>query len=291
MRSLLTLLFAVALATTAFSQSAETRAQFYGQQPPTPTPAESKAKRLLELPPFDPDFAVDLGWHSRNMREGWTRCDGSTGTIQAEFSESGAYLGVWGAYDFTDHVNRKWRFQDTRFYVGFAMDFLNAGDFGPVTIDLSWTYSHYLDHSTDDGGEVGIAFALNQLYQKNRWLAAASLGLNHNYDDEETWLDLAGRLACLLDESGRKSIVTTLHLYWGDTAKVRDVTDRRVNGNAFYALVFQTEFEWRLTEHLTLSPYLALSCAPDHRARLAAKDAPMDSAAILWAGIRLGYQF
>ena len=292
MHILLTLFLALAFATNAFSQSAETRAQFYGQEPtPPPTPAEARAKHLWELPPFDPDFAVDLGWHSRNMREGWTRCDGPTGTIQAEFAESGAYFGAWGAYNFTDRVNRQWRFQDTRFYAGFAMDFLNAGDFGPVTIDLSWTYNHYLDHQTDDAGELGITFAFNQLYQKDRWLATASLGLNHNYDDEETWFDLAGRLTCLLDESGRTSIVTTFHLYWGDTAKLQDITNQRVNGNAFYAVVLQTEFDWHLTDHLSLSPYLALSSAPDRRARHAAKDAPMNSSALLWAGIRLGWQF
>ncbi len=272
----------------AYGQSAETRAKFYGEEPPPPP---DKFQKLMELPPFSPDFAVDAGWHSRNMREGWTRCDGPIGTIQAEFAESGAYLGVWGAYDFTDRVNRKWRFQDTRFYAGFAMDFINAGDYGPVTVDLSWTYNHYLDHSTDDAGEIGLTLSLNQLYQKERWHAATSLGVNHNYDDEETWLDLAGRLTCLLDESGRKSIVTTLHLYWGDTAKLQHLTDRRVDGNAFYAVVLQTEFDWYLTEHLHLSPYLALAGAPDRRARHAAKENPMDAAAILWAGLRIGWLF
>jgi len=290
MRKFLALLFCLALCANAAAQSAETRAQFYNQPPPQPTP-EAKFQRLLELPPFHPEFALDLGWHSRNIREGWTRCDGPTGTLQAEFAEGGAYLGVWAAYDFTDRANRQWRFQENRFYTGFAMDFINAGDFGPVTIDLSWTYNHYLDHTADDAGELGLAFALNQLYQKDRWLAAISLGLNHNYDDEETWLDLAGRLTCLIDPAGRKSIVTTLHLYWGDTAKLQAVTDRRVNGNAFYATVLQTEFEWHLTEHLTLSPYLALSCAPDRRARHAAQAAPMHSAAILWTGLRLACQF
>ena len=286
MKRFLVLLLSLVLAATAFAQSAETRAKFYGQEPP---PAESP--RVPALPPFSPDFGLDLGWHSRSMREGWTRCDGPVGTLQAEFSESGAYLGFWGAYDFTDRVNRKWRFQDTRFYAGFGMDFVNAGSFGPVTLDLSWTYNHYLDHTTDDNGEIGLTVALNQLFQQGRWLGALSLGVNHNYDDEETWMDLAGRVTCLLDESGRKSIITTLHLYWGDTAKLQDITERRVNGNAFYAVVLQTEFNWHLTEHLYLAPYLALSCAPDRRARRAAREMPMDSVAVLWAGLRVGLQF
>ena len=287
MRIHLALFFVVALAATALAQSAATRAKFYGQEPPP----EAEQPRIPDLPPFSPDFSIDLGWHSRNMREGWTRCDGPVGTLQAEFSESGAYLGFWGAYDFTDRVNRKWHFQDTRLYAGFAMDFINTGTFGPVTIDLSWTYNHFLDHTTDDNGELGLTLALNQLIHKGRWLGAVSLGLNHNYDDEESWLDLAGRITCLLDENGRKSIVTTLHLYWGDTAKLQALTDRCVNGNAFYAAVLQTEFEWHLTDHLTLSPYLALSSAPDRRARHAAKDSPMDSSALLWAGFRFGWQF
>ena len=286
MRNILFFFLFLALCSNVFAQSAETRAKFYGKEPPpAPTP------RIPEPPPFSPDFSLDLAWHSRNMREGWTRCDGPTGTIQTEFSESGAYLGFWGAYDFTDRVNRQWRFQDTRFYTGFAMDFINAGTLGPVTVDLSWTYNHYLDHTTDDNGEIGLTLALNHLFQKKQWLGAASLAANHNYDDEETWLDLAGRLTYLFDEAGRKSIVTTLHLYWGDTAKLQGLTNHDVDGNAFYAVVLQTEFNWHLTDHLYLAPYLALSCAPDRRARHAAQDDPMDSAAVLWAGIRFGWQF
>ena len=269
----------------AWGQSAETRAKFYGQESPKPE------IKLPELPPFSPDFGLNLAWHSRNMKEGWTRCDGPTGILQAEFAESGAYLGFWGAYDFTDRVNRKWRFQETRLYAGYAMNFINAGKFGPVTIDLSWTYNHYLDHSHDDAPELSLAFALNQLYHHGRWQAAASLALNHNYDDEETWLDFATRLTCVLDEEGRKNLVTSLHFYWGDSRKVRAIANRPGLGNAFYTSVLQTEFEWRFTEHLTLAPYLALATAPDQRARHAAQDSPMNANATLWAGLQLTWQW
>ncbi|MBR6470491.1 MAG: hypothetical protein IKS83_01715 [Victivallales bacterium] len=289
MRNILFFFLCLALCSNVFAQSAETRAKFYGQ--PSPPKTADTSPRVPELPPFSPDFSIDLAWNSRNMREGWTRCDGPTGTLQAEFSESGAYLGFWGAYDFTDRVNRKWRFQDTRFYAGFSMDFINAGTLGPVTVDLSWTYNHYLDHTTDDNGEIGLTLALNQLIQKDRWLAGAAISVNHNYDDEETWLDLAGRVIFPLDDDARKSIVTTLHLYWGDTAKLQGLTNHDVDGNAFYATVLQTEFEWKLTAHLRLAPYLAFSYAPDRRARHAAQTDPMNSAGILWAGIHLVWQF
>ena len=285
MNKLIAIFLSLALGMMAFGQSAETRAQFYGQEPPKPE------VRIPELPAFSPDFGLNLAWHSRNMKEGWTRCDGPTGALQAEFSESGAYLGFWGAYDFTDRVNRKWRFQETRLYAGFAMNFINAGKFGPVTIDLSWTYNHYLDHSRDDAPELSLAFALDQLYHRGRWQAAASLTLNHNYDDEESWLDFATRLTCLLDEAGRKSIVTSFHLYWGDSRKVRTITSRQGIGNAFYAAVLQTEYEWYFTDHLALSPYIALASAPDRRARHAAKASPRDASATVWAGLRLTWQF
>ena len=79
--------------------------------------------------------------------------------------------------------------------------------------------------------------------------------------------------------------------HWGDTGKLRRLTDRRCDGNAFHAAVLRTELSWRFHKHWEAVPYVAAAFHPDRRAREAARDSALDSAATLWGGLRVSCHF
>lgn len=272
----------LAAASLAWGQSAETRQQFYHpEQVPVVRPVR----------PFEPEFNAALTLSSRYMRDGWCRNSDSVALGQAELTESGLYLGTRSTFDFTNKAHRRNRFQDARFYMGFGMPFTNTGCMGPVVVDICWTYNLYPDHAKENSGELSLAFQLNEIWQKGRWAQSGDLTFSHNYDKNETYAVLGTTLYFVLREDGSLQLENSALLYWGDTRKLRRLTDSQCDGNAFYTAAYQCSLPWHFKENWTLTPFVEVDIHPDGRARKAAKADDFNSTANFLAGLRLSCHF
>lgn len=300
--------FLVFLSMALLGQSAETRARFQGtapnppplapnplrQQlrglplpPPPPPMTPEKAAALPPMPEFSPALSLSAEWATRYMRDGWCRNDQPVGILQAEFSEGVGYVGVRGVYDFTDAADRQWKFQEAWFYAGVSTDFTDAGDFGPVSVDLSWTHNVMPGNSGENHGEIGLGFYLNEMYAGEKWTMTSGLQFDYDYDRHAVNARLHLRGDWLLNDDGTLRWNASAALYWGDTRKLRLLTDERRHEHGFYASVWRTGLEWDFAPGWTLSPEVSLSYVPERPVRRIAEDDRFHHPAVAWGGIRL----
>ena len=278
----------------AFAQSLETVRRFYEAAEEKPAPAQNApaAEVKREEPvAFAPEFSAGVEAASRHLYEGWTRNDRPVGIVQAEFSESIGYAGFWGVYDFNDRLGRKWRFEEERFYAGVHCPLTQDASQTPVELDLSWTYLRYPRRTRLDSAELSAGLNAPEIYGGRGWRVGYGLALLHDYELETTALVQHLEYERFLNDSGTLSGLLRGELHWGDTGKARHLTDGGCDGNAFHAAVARAEISWRFHKNWEAVPYVAAAMHPDGRAREAARASALDSAAVVWGGIRLSCHF
>lgn len=240
---------------------------------------------------FAPDFNTALDWSSRHMREGWARNDRPVGIGQAELSERGGYLGVFAVYDFNDRLNRKWRFEESRFYAGISGDYAGEGSHGPLSFDFSWAYLYYPKRTRSNSAEISADLAMHEFYKGDDWFFGLGVTLIHDYELEESTIAPYLEFSQRLNASGTLNWDAVATLYWGDTKKVKNITDGGCGSSAFYASTLKVSLHWEFAQGWRLSPYAAISAYPDRRARNAAKVSEMNCEAVFWGGLRLTRTF
>ncbi len=225
------------------------------------------------------------------MRNGWCRNDKPVGIIQAEFHESVGYAGFRGIYDFTDTVGREWKFQEAWFYAGAAADFADAGDFGLLTVDLSWCHNVQPGHSGENHGEISLGFFLGQMYQSETSNLSSGLQFDYDYDRHAVNAHLHLRYDRILNQRGTLRYNLAGILYWGDTKQMQLLTDHQRDEHGFYSAVCKTGIEWDFAQNWTLAPELSFAFVPERPTRRIAEDAPYHHPALLWGGVRLTFHW
>lgn len=322
-KNILTLLILPVLSCSLSAQSAETRARLQGQPPvlrpplylqrPAPAASETEQPYFIrelekkrraaasaasspETPPppappavipFEPSLALSAEWSSRYMKYGWCRNDRPVGILQAEFSESVGYVGVRGVYDFTDTVNRQWQFQEAWFYAGASADFVNAGEWGPVTVELSWTHNTMPGNSGENHGEIGLGFYLNQMYVSEQCRLSSGLQIDYDYDRSAANIRFNLAWEQCLNREGTLFWRSDAALYWGDTSKIYLLTEKCRREHGFYATVWRTALEWHFREGWRLSPEISFAYVPERPLRQAAGESAWHHPSTLWGGIRI----
>lgn len=285
-KSFFIMLAAMFVGGLAFGQSAETRAQFNGVPAPKLPTLEVRPVR-----PFEPVFSTALSLNSKYFRDGWCENSSPVAIGQFEVCESGLYLGTRSTFNFSDRAGRGRHFQDVRYYIGCGVPFVNTGHLGPVTVDVCWTYNLYPGKSNDNSGEIAISFQLDEIWQKGPWALTGALSLNHNYGKNECYAVTDATLHYCLRQDGSLMIDNTALLYWGDTRKLRRVTDGQCGGNAFHTAGFRCALPWSFRDDWHLTPFVEVDIHPDTRARKAAQRDSFNSAATVQAGLSLTCQF
>jgi len=261
-----------------------------------PVPQEELARReeirkkLMEVK-FEPEFNASLGYSTRYMRDGWCRNDRPVGIGQIEMSEGIGYMGVIGVYDFSDAVGRKWRFQESRIYVGAAREYGNAGCLGPVTVDLNWTYNFYPGHSRENSGELSLSYHLNSIVHGKQWNLASVLTLTRDYDHKSTIISPEICWSWQMDEKGKYLLDTSAQLYWGNHGLNYHQTRRECDAHGFYSMVLRSGFRWQFAEKWTLVPEIALAFIPEDNIRHDGRKLSMVQGATCWATLKIQRQF
>lgn len=251
-----------------------------------------------------PHLGLSLEWSSKYVYQGqvWNDQPVMIGDVWLEFH--GFYAGVFGIYDLTQSAerngfvwaggydsDRKWRFEEIDYYLGYTYTFEELLPFSPLTLDLNWNYKQYPTASQWDSAEVTFTATLDELYATESSFLSSSLELGHDYELETTWVALGGAFKQILDDDGDFALRVTGDLYWGDTKKMRDYAWAELESPGFYAVVFGAELHCRLTDNLSLVPFVSMATYPDSRIRQDAKDSPMSSRSEYWGGIRATLQF
>ncbi|MCQ2396643.1 MAG: hypothetical protein MJ106_02975 [Lentisphaeria bacterium] len=263
--------------TCIWGQSAATRAKFYGLPEPAPVPQEPQ---LPPVKPFEPDFAVGISLDSKYFRDGWCRNSSPVAVGQFEICESGLYLGTKDVFDFSDKAGRGRHFQ-----------YANTGHMGPVNVDFCWTYNTYPGDSRENSGEISLALQLSEILKKGCFVLTGGVSLNHNYGKNETYAVADAVLHFSLLESGDLQFEHAFMLFWGDTWKVRRITNGECDGNAFYSAGCQCALPWNVNDALTITPFVEVDVHPDSRARKAAKNDAFNANANVQAGLKLTCHF
>ena len=320
------LLCAAALSLRA--QSPETRRQFHGTQPkpagaplqmpwlrlkpttptsaPAPTqqpaaPADGKPRvvhRQSRQHPtrdfdwrdtFQPDFSLAADWRSMLLRDGWVASARPVGTLQAEMTESGGYIGLFGAYDFSRQRDDHWNFAEARAYLGYAVRCLNEGPLGTVTVDAGWAYTAFPSSGEDRFGELHLDLHWDELLTADTWRLTAEAGYAWNYDDSQNTLHVGAAHTWLLQPEGRLGWTNRAALFWGDGPKARSLAGR--GGPMFYGLDCTSRLRWQFAQGWTLAPYAGVLLFPDHRAERAARKGRIHRAAAFHAGCAVEWSF
>jgi hypothetical protein len=272
-------------------QSLETIMRFNEPMQERSAPAPSAEVKREEPMAFAPEFSAGVEASGRYMYEGWARNDRPVGIVQAEFSESIGYLGFWGVYDFNDRLGRRWRFEEERFYAGVHCPLTQATAEKPVELDLNWTCLRYPRRSRLDSAELSLGLNAPEIYRGRDWRLGFGLALVHDYELETTAMVPHLEYEHFLNDGGTLSALLRGEMHWGDTGKVRRLTDGGCDGNAFHAAVLRAELSWRFHKNWEAVPYVATALHPDRRARQAARDSALDSEAVLWGGLRVSCHF
>ena len=252
-----------------------------------------------------PIVNMSLDWASRYVYQGRALNTRPVGIIRAEINKGEAYFGVRGVYDFTSDLerngkvgrrshglydsDRKWRFQENRFYIGDTMATPPLGKLGPLYLDLSWTYIQYPGVSDLNSAEIGLSITAPDVSAGEDWALVPVLSLNHDYELETSWISAAGYYSKSL--GARCDLELSSELFWGDTKQARFYTGGECDGNAFYAAVFGICLNVHLTEEVILAPYLKTAIHPDSRCRKAMRDDGMNHGCELWGGVVVSVAF
>ncbi|MGN0866446.1 MAG: hypothetical protein ACI4SG_02050 [Oligosphaeraceae bacterium] len=316
MKNRLFLLVLVFLGMTAgiFAQSPEVRRQVLGTPPPAapapkavpslfplgmpqplltvPAPApKAPAPRVVpRTAPFLPSFSLGGTLASRYIREGWCRNSSPVAIFQGEIQESGLYLGLQEVYNFSDRAGRGRHFQDSRLYLGYAMSFGDTGFLGPVTVDVCWTYNAYPGHSRENSGSLALSLQLEEFWRGERLALTGALSLEHNYGKNQTFAVTEATLHCAIREDGALMWENSLALFWGDSRRMRALTQEDCGGNALYTLSLASSLPWEVGQWV-IAPFLEADFHPDSRARKAAKRDDFNAAATVTAGLRVSRHF
>lgn len=274
-----------------FAQSPEMRMQFYAQERGEAVSPVPQARPVIPPPRFEPTCSFGLGLSSRYVREGWCENSSMVSVMQAEVSESGLYMGVTGTYNFSGTAGRRRHFQDDRFYMGYALGFTNTGVMGPVVVDLCWTYNGYPGESEENSGSLSMSFLLNEIWQSGRFALTGAFTLEHNYGKNTTFALTDATLVYSVTEDGSWQWANSLMFYWGDTRKLRRMTDGMVGGNAFYTAAWRSSLTWNVNGTWSVEPFVQTDMHPDSRSRDAARDDAFNSAVTFLGGIRLNCHF
>lgn len=259
---------------------------------PAPAPAEqAPAPRLVpRTAPFLPSLSLGGTLASRYIREGWCRNSSPVAILQGEVQESGLYLGLREVYNFSDRAGRGRHFQDSHLYLGYAMAFGDTGFLGPVTVDFCWTYNAYPGHSRENSGSLSLALQLEEFWRWERLALSGSLSLEHNYGKNETFAVAETTLHCALREDGALIWENSLGLFWGDSRRMRAMTQGDCGGNALYTLALTSSLPWQVGDWV-IAPFLEADFHPESRARKAAKRDDFNAAATVTAGLRVSRHF
>lgn len=308
------LMFAI-LAGISFGQDAG-KGQFFG-----PTKAAAKARADLASlfpkeaekpvpiqpapPPDMPNFHLSLDWSSQYTYQGKTLSDGAVGIGQFEWNKGDCYMGVRGVFDFnsslqrngkvTRHLShrydsdRKWRFQEARYYFGETLAFENFMGLGVLLLDLTWTYIQYPTDSEDNSAEIGATFTLPECWRGDNWSVVPQLSLNRDYHLHTSWASCAVFASRQLTD--RFELEAYADAYWGSSKQIFLYTERQCHGTGFYAATCGISLNWRLSKHATLTPYLKAAFHPDSRIRRAMQNDAMNHGMEIWGGICAKFDF
>lgn len=255
-------------------------------------PSGRPAPRLSPRPPsFLPQYSLGGSLASRYDREGWGRNSSPVAILQAELQESGLYLGLMGTYNFSDSAGRERHFQDSRLYLGYSMAFQDTERLGPVYVDFCWTYHAYPGSSRENAGSLSLALHGGELWRWKRLALAGTLSVEHNYGKNETFAVGEATLRLPLREDHSLAWENSLALFWGDSRRMRRMTEGECRENALYTLSLRSELPWRPRQGWEITPFLEASFHPDGRAREAARASRHNAAATLAVGLQVSRHF
>ena len=223
------------------------------------------------------------------LRDGWVTCARPVGTLQAEMTESGGYVGLFGVYDFSRQRDDRWNFNEWRAYLGYAVRCLNNGPLGTVTVDAGWTYTGFPNGSDDRFGELHLDLRWDELLTADTWRVTAEAGYAWNYDDSQDTVHVGAAHTWLLQEEGRLGWTNRLALFWGDGPKARSLAGQ--GRQMLYGLDWTTRLRWQFAQGWTLAPYAGILLYPDHRAERAARNGAIHRGAAFHAGCALEWNF
>lgn len=243
----------------------------YGQNKATPAMLEEESR---------PSLSLTLDWASKYVYNGQVFNNQAVmlGDLCLEFQ--GLYVGTWGAYNLTHFQSRngfvgeekgfydserKWRFEEVNYYVGYYYTFDDVAGLGPMTVDFSWTYFHYPTVTECNSADLQLSASLDELYKTDRQCVSSKITASHDYKLEETWVCLGGAYAVALDDDAKFELVLNGDVYWGDTKYMRNWF--ATNGNGLSFATVGVSLNVNVCEHFVITPYVNAACALDGRVR------------------------
>ena len=218
----------------------------------------------------------------------------------------GLYLGIWTQNDMTDVNNRKYRYEEVDYTIGYAHTF-DAG-FSPITLDFKWQYFQYPGEFEikDDHILKATVTIDNVLDPESDHSLGFGAFLKYNYQYNWSTGDVWAVYGYKINEKLSASLTATLH--WYDRDKMNAFGESLCDGDfvvykhnyykhaRIHGFELKPAVNYQINDHLSISGYVACNWFVTKSVREAVQDkddlynTPNDSPNT-WAGVALNFSF
>lgn len=204
--------------------------------------------------------SITVGTDSKYVCDGIVANPDQVANLDVTIGAFGFYVDFWSQFDLTDFNDRKNRYEEADYTIGYTHTF--ETDFSPITVEVAWQYYQYpgefqREWGVQDDKLVKFGISFDKLWGDDVQGIGAGTVFKYNYADNVSYGDVFASYSYQLSEKLTAGVKATFHWYDRDKMTAAVGYDHEFTRASVHGFELRPNVSYKLNDCISFSGYVA----------------------------------